>query len=149
MLTTTLVFTLLAGCGTDADCTVTTWRCCACPQQRAISTADLKAEEDACALKKCAAQECSEAPKIDASAVAVCKAGKCELGKPPQPAPPAKAECAAPADCDVWCCQEDLQASKKGSKPRKGCKRCPSPQPAAECLEGKCQVAPHVLEKKQ
>ena len=145
MLTTALMFTVLAGCGSDADCSVTTWKCCGCPTQRAVSTADLKAEEDACAVKKCAVPECKDA-KFDASAVAVCKAGQCVLAKPPQPGgPPAKAECAAATDCDVWCCQEDLQASKKGTKPRKGCKRCPNPQPAAECLEGKCQVAPHAL----
>jgi len=143
MVATTLVMTLLSGCASDADCTVTTWKCCACPVQRAVSVKELKAEEDACAMKKCAVPEC-EAPKLDAAAVAVCKAGKCELGKPPQPS--TKAECATAAECDVWCCQEDLQASKKGTKPRKGCKRCPSPQPAAECLEGKCQVAPHAME---
>ncbi|MBL8956944.1 MAG: hypothetical protein JNK82_39590 [Myxococcaceae bacterium] len=140
-----LVALLLAGCSTDADCSVTTWKCCGCPQQRAVSTAELKAEEDKCATKKCAVPEC-ENTKFDASAVAVCKAGQCVLGKPPQPAA-GKAECSVATDCDVWCCQEDLQASKKGTKPRKGCKRCPSPQPAAECLEGKCQVAPHALGK--
>ena len=77
------------------------------------------------------------------------KAGKCELSKPPQSgaAPAGKAECAAASECEVWCCQEDLQAAVKGKKPRNGCKRCPKPQPAAECLEGKCAVAPHALEK--
>lgn len=139
-----LLALVLSGCASDADCSVTTWRCCACPVQRAVSTADLKKEEDACAAKKCEVPECS-APKLDASAVALCKAGQCVLGKPPQPAA-AKAECAVAAECEVWCCQEDLQASKKGTKPRKGCKRCPSPQPAAECLEGKCAVAPHALD---
>lgn len=136
-----LLLVLLAGCKSDADCAVTTWSCCSCPAQRAVSTADLKAEEDGCAIKKCAAPECTP-PKIDAKAAAVCKAGRCELGKP------AKAECTAAADCEVWCCQEDLGAAPKGRKPRPGCKRCPKPQPAAECLEGKCAVAPHAIEAK-
>jgi hypothetical protein len=141
-----LVALLLAGCAADADCVVTTWKCCACPQQRALSKAELKAEEDGCAIKKCAVPDCGEPAKVDQSLIAVCKAGKCALARPPQPAP-AKAECTTAADCEVWCCQEDLGASPKGKKPRKGCKRCPSPQPAAECLEGKCSVAPHALDK--
>lgn len=137
-----LVALLLAGCTTDAACTVTTWKCCACPAQRAVSKDDLKSEEDVCARKDCKSPDDCQAQKLDASAVAVCKAGKCELGKPSQPA---KAECSASTDCEVWCCLEVLLASKKGTKPRKGCKRCPKPQPAAECLEGKCSVAPHAL----
>jgi hypothetical protein len=97
-------------------------------------------------VKKCAAPEC-EGPPIDRSLVAVCQAGQCVLAKPPQPGAQPKAECSTAADCEVWCCQEDLGAAPKGKKPRKGCKRCPRPQPAAECLDGKCQVAPHALEK--
>ncbi len=143
MIAITLLSLLTAGCSTDADCTVTMWKCCACPVQRAVSKEDLKKEEDACAVKRCSPPDCVEKP-LDPAAVAVCKAGKCELGKPPHAA---KAECSAASDCEVWCCQEDLQASKKGTKPRKGCKRCPKPQPAAECLEGKCSVAPHAMEK--
>lgn len=140
-----LVALLLSGCAADADCTVTTWKCCGCPQQRAVSRADLKAEEDACAVKKCSPPDCAEGKPVDPAAVAVCKAGRCVLGKPEQWKPAAKAECSQATECEVWCCQEDLQASVKGKKPRKGCKRCPSPQPAAECLEGKCSVAPHAL----
>lgn len=139
-----LVALVLAGCSADADCQLTTWRCCGCPEQRALSKAELKAEEDACALKKCAAADCADGKPLDASRVAVCKAGKCELAKPQQTG---KAECTAASECEVWCCQEDLQAAVKGKKPRNGCKRCPRPQPAAECLEGKCAVAPHALEK--
>jgi hypothetical protein len=142
MLMTSILMSALAGCATDADCTVTTWTCCSCPAQRAVSKAELKAQEDQCATLDCTApSSCSEGKPLDPNATAVCKAGKCVLST----AKPAKAECATAADCEVWCCQEDLQASVKGKKPRKGCKRCPKPQPAAECLEGKCQVAPHAL----
>ena len=144
MLTTALLLTLAAGCTTDADCTVTTWACCACPAQRAVSKADLTAQEDVCARKDCQAPDCAEGKPLDANAAAVCKAGKCELSS--TGAKQAKAECATAADCEVWCCQEDLQAAVKGKKPRKGCKRCPKPQPAAECLEGRCAVAPHALD---
>ena len=146
-MTLLVALLLTADCAADADCLVTTWRCCACPEQRALSKAQLKAEEDKCATKRCSAKECPDpANPFDTSAAAVCKAGQCVLTAPPK-SPPAKAECAAAADCEVWCCQEDLAAAPKGKKPRKGCKRCPRPQPAAECLEGRCQVAPHVLEK--
>ncbi|MBK7859153.1 MAG: hypothetical protein IPJ65_11140 [Archangiaceae bacterium] len=140
-----LVALLLAGCGSDADCTVTTWKCCGCPEQRVLSKAQLKDEEDRCAVKKCDVPDCGEAKPIDRSVVGVCKAGVCQAGKPPQGR--AKAECAVASDCEVWCCQEDLGAAPKGKKPDKGCKRCPNPKPAAECLEGKCAVAPRALTK--
>src|SRR4051812_7132346 len=99
-------------CRADSDCTVSTWKCCACPEQRAVSKAQLKSEEDGCAVKKCAAPDCPERAKpFDESLVAVCKSGQCELSKLPHP--PAKAECAAAADCQVWCCQDDLGAAPK------------------------------------
>jgi hypothetical protein len=131
-------------CTSDADCTVTTWKCCSCPEQRVLTKAELKGEEDACAVKKCAAPEtCGASKPVDRSLVGLCKAGKCELGKPPQLA--GHTECTAATECVVWCCQEDYGASPKGKKPRPGCKRCPNPQPAAECLEGHCAVAPRAL----
>jgi hypothetical protein len=135
-------------CKVDADCTVSTWKCCACPEQRALSRKELKAEEDACAVKKCAAPECPDTGQpFEANVTAACKAGKCFLQSKPPPPPP-KAECSAAADCVVWCCPQDLAAAPRGGKkPQSSCKRCPSPAPAAECLEGRCTVAPHAMGK--
>ena len=135
---------VLAGCASDADCVVSTWKCCGCPEQRALTKAELKRQEDDCAIKKCDNDQSGcGALKAVKDAAAVCRAGACALST----AKPSGAECAAAADCEVFCCQEDYAAAPKGKSPRKGCKRCPAPRPAAECLEGKCSVAPRALDK--
>src|SRR6185436_18110310 len=111
----------------------------------ALTKTELKRQEDDCAIKKCNNDELGRCPppKVLKDATAVCKAGACVLSA----AKSAAAECASAADCEVFCCQEDYSAAPKGNAPRKGCKRCPAPRPAAECLEGKCGVAPKASEK--
>ena len=152
-MTALLLSLLLASdCSKDSDCLVTSWRCCACPEQHAVSKSELRRQEASCAVKKCVALDCAPAKEVP-DAYAVCKAGSCTLTTParveqeaPDPAP-AGSECKTALDCQVWCCPADLASFPKGKPPAKGCKRCPAPVPASECLEGRCAVAPRALGK--
>jgi hypothetical protein len=146
-------------CKQDRDCTLTTWACCACPRPRAVSLAALKKEEDVCARKDCERPACEESwPKPGPDDVAVCRGGACVMGKKADAAP--GAQCRVADDCDVeWTggsgacpCPDTPRAVKKPAVVKPRPKKCPEaclprPEVTAECLEGRCSLAPHALTK--
>ena len=164
-----------AACKRDSDCLITTWDCCQCPQESAMSKAQLAAAEQKCSTKKCLSPD-DRPPMKKSGGRAVCKAGACEIETKPAGPLPKGAVCRVAEDCRViygvppgtpdcgacGCCpsayavsvlkppasvKSPRQSAPPTNSPPPQCSPCPEAGPrTAECLEGKCSIAPWAMQ---